>query len=475
MTLAEPPHAPSTNHSGRVDLMMVALVVVAGSIYLPTLGIGEVGAPDPLGRVLLLVPAFVGATRELLLGLRLRLHSSSRSTARATTPAAGIARLSWPGGWLESFRSPFGDLAVALTLGSVVWMSVSSLAGPEPLDGAVRGGWFLLSGITLVGITARAGLDRTLAPAAMSTAGVIGVGLGLHAIGVIDGAWEIELSNEPLFPWTRMNVLGANQTIVGLSGALAALASPVVARRHGTLAGVAVGVLGVAGVAASHNRSAIAALCAGALAAAAWTRGRWALAAVAGSFGAAGVAVFSTTLSRRLNRDSLVDDEIFDFYEGSERGVFTGRGEVWADAWRFGLERPLVGRGNGAFAQTSAERFLSGAKRRNPGHPHNVVLEVFTDQGLVGVLVLLAATIAVVRRRDRWRPVTAAILTAVAVHSVVEAMFYGSPSPRWTFLVIVVGALASGPASHPPRAQPTGEHETAGVDQQRSAHAEQPR
>lgn len=434
----------SGDTSDRLEYLIVAVVVLCGVIHLPTIGIGELGNPDPKFQAMLILPSLFAALRVV------------------TAP---------------SWRVLLDPVIVTLLL-SIAWMGASSLLGPEPIDGLARSAWFGASAIALVGSVHRIGPELAITTASLATALFIAAGLALHLTGLVDGAWGVELASEPLFPWTRLNALGANQTVLGLTGALTALSVIVTHRRLGLLGSFAICAIGLAGTLASHNRSAIAAALVGLIAAAFWARQRWSLVVAGGVTAAMGASLLSSRVTRRFNRDALASDDSFDFYNGAERGVLTGRGEVWRNAWDFAMQRPLIGHGSGAYAQYTDARFLNGIERWDPNHPHNVALELFVDQGVIGVLLALAVVVAIVRAHGRWQPWTVALFVALVTHGVVEAMFYGSPSPRWTLFVIAATSLAStdiGGGRQPPGADRSGHEQAEGIGEQRLVYtAQQP-
>jgi O-antigen ligase len=107
---------------------------------------------------------------------------------------------------------------------------------------------------------------------------------------------------------------------------------------------------------------------------------------------------------------------------GTEGGVSSnGRFELWSEAWSAFVQHPLGGIGTGSFAGT------------NPGelYPHNLLLEVAAELGLVGLLLvagtLLYGVVALVqawRGGEEARPAVAlvsALLVSMLLNSLVSS------------------------------------------------------
>lgn len=63
----------------------------------------------------------------------------------------------------------------------------------------------------------------------------------------------------------------------------------------------------------------------------------------------------------------------------------SGRGWLWLQVWQHATERPILGHGTG-----SATVFTRDLPRSPAAHPHNEYLRVLHDQGLVGLVAILA-------------------------------------------------------------------------------------
>ena len=93
--------------------------------------------------------------------------------------------------------------------------------------------------------------------------------------------------------------------------------------------------------------------------------------------------------------------ERFNALFSKEEGGQTARLAYWRSAWHFWLDHPVFGNGIGSFPV----RF-HGADIDS--HPHNLILEVLVELGLVGLMLLAAFSLAAVRgislRRLREEP-----------------------------------------------------------------------
>lgn len=79
--------------------------------------------------------------------------------------------------------------------------------------------------------------------------------------------------------------------------------------------------------------------------------------------------------------------------QGSELAT---RVDIWSTAYRIWLERPLLGVGTGGFPDAYAtvrvpgKQFLPATIFQPPPHAHNVELQVLSEQGIIGLAVLVA-------------------------------------------------------------------------------------
>lgn len=113
------------------------------------------------------------------------------------------------------------------------------------------------------------------------------------------------------------------------------------------------------------------------------------------------------------------------------RNQYDDRPLTWDEAWRQATEHPWFGVGPGGF-QTAASESVSAVSADAPDHPHNLVLTILADRGVVGIalgLLVVVGVVVVARQqlvaprldpaaqvvRTRSMAIVAA-LTAVAVH-----------------------------------------------------------
>jgi hypothetical protein len=111
--------------------------------------------------------------------------------------------------------------------------------------------------------------------------------------------------------------------------------------------------------------------------------------------------------------------------------------------WREGIEmwteRPVIGLGGGAFGALHVERF--GV---NLGHVHSMPLEVLIETGLVGALLLIVATVLLLRvlrqgRRTPERALAGAICALVLVQACID---WTLSLPQVLILLAIAGPIA---------------------------------
>jgi O-antigen ligase len=220
-------------------------------------------------------------------------------------------------------------------------------------------------------------------------------------------------------------------------------------------------VIGATGVLASHNRSAIGAVVVGIAAHAVSSRSSKRLLGASIGVALIGVLLVFVDVGEAIARKT--SETTVSFWSDGEAGAFTGRTEVWQSAIDHGIESPMTGQGNGSFKDLSAVEFERLRQRWDPTHPHNVILEVFVDQGLVG-LAILAAVLAAALRSRKMLPIGGSVfLAAIGFHSLVESVFHASPSPRWQFLVLVLAGIPI-QAQNLEQADHGGDRDAQGVD-----------
>lgn len=80
------------------------------------------------------------------------------------------------------------------------------------------------------------------------------------------------------------------------------------------------------------------------------------------------------------------------------------RGPLWRVAWRAIQERPLVGWGQGAFADVYTDAAPVGEREQiAPGHPHNQVLTTLFERGTLGLLGMTLLLVALFGLAVRYR------------------------------------------------------------------------
>jgi len=382
------------------------VVVFSGLVYLPVVGIGYAGAPNVSAQAALI--AFAGV---------------------AALPAVA---------YLVKERF-FPPTPVVLLIVSSLWLSLSALVGPDPFSGLLRGGWFACVALAMWHGVCIAGVTNVLRSAAFALALFILLGIFLYPVADVQ-VDEIQiLLDEAIFPWPRFRGIGANQSVIGLSGCLLVLSLFAIHRRVGVPMSVFLAVVGLVGIAASHNRSAIGALVAGVVAEAFHATRRWTVVVCAICLFGLGAAALLPSSVDLLDRGSRTSTE-FNYYSSEESDRLTGRLDVWERALRHGMGSPLVGRGIGSFDQHAKAEFESETISWHPAHAHSVVFELFADQGVVGLVIFGAAIVSLIRRRRTWTVGLTALLAAILSHSLVESVFSASPSARWSILVLVAAA-----------------------------------
>jgi exopolysaccharide production protein ExoQ len=152
------------------------------------------------------------------------------------------------------------------------------------------------------------------------------------------------------------------------------------------------------------------------------------------------VVVFAFVVSEAFFQQSIV--ELVATSVGKD-GTLTGREWLWQDVIRLGMAHPIGGHGYGAFWGDWVYSQLSPQVDYGPEQCHNGYLETFADLGLVGVLLLLLASLSALRnalaicRKDfeygRFRFV---LLATILVLNYTEATFPRGTHLLWfTFLV----------------------------------------
>jgi len=122
---------------------------------------------------------------------------------------------------------------------------------------------------------------------------------------------------------------------------------------------------------------------------------------------------------------------------------------LWADTLDLLSDTPLTGLGFEAFQMAYVSYGLLLHVGFQP-HSHNLLLELWLRQGLLGLLALawMAATVWRLRRSPSWwRPWALASLAVIALHGVVDIPLYGGRGMMLAFIPLAL--LARGPLGQP--------------------------
>ena len=122
---------------------------------------------------------------------------------------------------------------------------------------------------------------------------------------------------------------------------------------------------------------------------------------------------------------------------------------IWLDALDLVQDTPLTGLGFEAFQMAHVSYVLLLHVGFQP-HSHNLLLEIWLRQGLLGLIVLAWIAVNVVRLRRSpswWRPWALASLAVIALHGVVDIPLYGARGMMLAFIPLAL--LARGPRGAP--------------------------
>lgn len=127
---------------------------------------------------------------------------------------------------------------------------------------------------------------------------------------------------------------------------------------------------------------------------------------------------------------------------GSQVFEFAGvsRLTLWADALDLALDTPLTGLGFEAFQIAYVSYVLLLHVGFQP-HSHNLLLEVWLRQGLLGLLFLgwtAATVIRLWRSTSRWRPWALASLAVIALHGLFDIPLYGARGMMLAFVPLAL-------------------------------------
>jgi O-antigen ligase len=362
-------------------------------------------------------------------------HGGFRAPAQLSLAGVGVAAvLLWPTRWATPRL-----LAIGLSVTAAA--NVLSLV----VNGGSIGGAAAATAVPLLLAVAAAdpnALRRLFLPAVALTAATIATaglaGLALHLTPLaeqIAGLWRAGSTLE--YP-PALGLL----CVCGLAAVLCLHALGEVDLWPALMAGALV----VAGAAATIDRvAAVEVLAVLAFAAVRLPAARKAACLLAaGAVAAGGIALV------------LADGDRAGLERHLRHGPVSSRQSVWEDAADAIGERPLLGRGPGAFAPLQAER-----NPRHPAYAHNAVLEQGVDAGIPGaagtalaLVAMLTAGLAGLATRDPFRLGAGAIASAVALSGLYDFTWSYAP-------IVALGAIAAlaawatpAPAARPDRAAP---------------------
>jgi O-antigen ligase len=121
------------------------------------------------------------------------------------------------------------------------------------------------------------------------------------------------------------------------------------------------------------------------------------------------------------------------------------RWDYYAEAIRQIIQSPIIGNGVRSFAVIYRQAELSGS------HPHNIVLEVFSDTGVIGLILFLLFFYVAIRplRPQRLRTDPMMLLVAMLFVSRLTAAMFGADLSNQQELFVFVGMLSLVPMRPP--------------------------
>jgi len=122
---------------------------------------------------------------------------------------------------------------------------------------------------------------------------------------------------------------------------------------------------------------------------------------------------------------------------------------LWIDALQLLGDTPLTGLGFEAFQMAYVSYGLLLHVGYQP-HSHNLLLEIWLRQGVLGLLAVAWMAAVVLRLRhspSRWRPWALASLAIIALHGLVDIPLYGGRGLMLAFISLAL--LARGPLGQP--------------------------
>ncbi|WP_250007729.1 O-antigen ligase [Actinoplanes sp. M2I2] len=200
-----------------------------------------------------------------------------------------------------------------------------------------------------------------------------------------------------------------------LATPLFGLAAVLSGSRAGLLAGAAVGAVALFKIRRRLHPGAIA--------------GAFAFVAVA----VATIAAFAPPAFTSLFQERFVEQTVQERY-------LSDRTDIWAAAWRLALEHPIAGAGlDGFYGYIGINQFVE--------YPHNYVLGVAAEGGLIGIGLLTAAVLlwTTTVRGGGLRPQLTGLAVAAAVFVGLSSLFSGDyydSRLAWLFAALAAAAAA---------------------------------
>jgi O-antigen ligase len=404
---------------------LAALIVGAAAgiaLLNPAVAVAAVLAATPF----IVHPVAIGSQSFTLLELML-LAGAAGTAGRLIVEVLASRDLAPPFGFLPSR----GVLIAGALLLVVSAISLTRLADPEHRDASLRAfRTVIIEPMLVVPAVIWTLRRRRIDLALFSLAVTLGVctawgvgqiisGSGVAADGVRRATGPYSHPNNLAFFLERATLLAA---------------IPALLAERFRIIGVAILLIGVAGVLATLSRGALMGLPAG-LVIALWLTGR--LRAISGVV--AGVIAAAGLLAL------FAGERLFDL--GGD-GTEPSRLVIWDGAARILRDFPVSGIGLDQFYVMYGRRYIEpvGWPERYTSHPHNLFLDFWLSLGLAGLLLVLIAlallgwrTIALRRAAPSGLAVAgAAALTAAVVHGLVDNAFFLPDLALLTWFSIVL-------------------------------------
>jgi O-antigen ligase len=130
-------------------------------------------------------------------------------------------------------------------------------------------------------------------------------------------------------------------------------------------------------------------------------------------------------------------------FEGTDVQTFTGRTALWGNVWDIAVEHPIVGTGVASTGVEVERQVGTGHGQDLAVNAHNLLLHVFLELGLVGVVLLLAVIVAYVGvTRRHPDPLRDGVASFLIVNGITEALVHEA-SLAVALLGAAVGAAAA--------------------------------